>query len=718
MASTIRSFVRTAPKHRRTPSALAALILVCCALPPAAADGPSPQTVTITGRSSANSASIAGFGDVPLSRAPFAATVITTSQLADAGITGLAELTRLDAGTTDAYNAPGYWGLMAVRGFTLDPRANVRRDGLPINAETAIPLANKRALELLKGTSGLQAGTSAPGGLVNLSVKRPAGHLRQGSLSWQQDENLIAAVDLGDGDARLGWRVNAEIGHLQPRLHDSRGKRHLLALAVDAEPVAGTLIEAEIEDSRQSQPSTPGFSLLGDRLPSARDIDPRINLNNQPWSLPMVMKGRTGSLRLTQTLPGDWRLVAHAMRQRLVSDDRIAFPFGCSSEDDYTRYCSDGSFDLYDFRSEGEHRSSDALEVALQGHAQLAGMTHALRLGVLHARQRARFGRQAYNWVGYGRIDGSVMLPADPALTDENTDRDERSTELQAQDHVALTRELGLWLGLRHTRLDRRSVRTDGSRATAYTQAFTTPWLAMSMSLAADTLVYASWGQGIESTVAPNRRRYTNAGQPLAALRSRGVEIGLKQRGGTVDWSLAAFDIRRPEWADIGDCSDDASCTRRADGASRHRGLEAEGEWRSGPWSLRGSALWLHARREGSLQLGLNGRQPTNVPARSLKLQAAYNVAAVPGLALLGFVTHEGRRMVLPDNSIATPGWTRVDLTLRYAQRIGGHDLVWRLGVDNLADARAWKESPYQYDHAYLYPLAPRTWSLSVQTTL
>ena len=74
--------------------------------------------------------------------------------------------------------------------------------------------------------------------------------------------------------------------------------------------------------------------------------------------------------------------------------------------------------------------------------------------------------------------------------------------------------------------------------------------------------------------------------------------------------------------------------------------------------------------------------------------------------------------MVLPDNSIATPGWTRVDLTLRYAQRIGGHDLVWRLGVDNLADARAWKESPYQYDHAYLYPLAPRTWSLSVQTTL
>ncbi|ODU09920.1 MAG: TonB-dependent receptor [Rubrivivax sp. SCN 71-131] len=718
MAPSTRSFVPIAPRLRRTPPALAALLLVWAALSPAAAADTAPQTVTITGRSSSNSASISGFGDVPLARAPFAATVISTNQLEDAGITGLADLTRLDAGTTDAYNAPGYWSLMAVRGFTLDPRANMRRDGLPINAETVIPLANKRALELLKGTSGLQAGTSAPGGLVNLSVKRPAGHLRQASLSWQQDESVIAAVDLGDGDTAFGWRVNAELGHLRPRLRDSRGNRRLLALAVDAEPVAGTLLEAEIEYSRQSQPSTPGLSLLGNHLPSARDIDPRINLNNQAWSLPMVMGGRTGSVRLTQALAGEWRLVAHAMRQRLDSDDRIAFPFGCSSEDDYTRYCSDGSFDLYDFRSEGERRTSDALELSLQGRARLAGIEHALRLGVLQSRQRASFGRQAYNWVGIGHIDGSALVPADPALTDENTDRDERSTELQLQDHAALTPDLGLWLGLRHTRLDRRSVRTDGSRATSYEQSFTTPWLAASYALGADTLAYASWGQGIESTVAPNRSRYTNAGQALAALRSRGVEIGLKQRRDALDWSLAAFDIRRPEWADIGSCSADGSCTRQADGDSRHRGIEAEAEWRTGAWSLRGSALWLHARREGSLQPGLNGMQPTNVPARSLKAQSAYNVAGVPGLALLAFVTREGRRMVLPDNSIATPGWTRVDLALRYAHALGQHKLVWRAGIDNLADTRAWKESPYQYGHAYLYPLAPRTWSLSLQASL
>ena len=103
------------------------------------------------------------------------------------------------------------------------------------------------------------------------------------------------------------------------------------------------------------------------------------------------------------------------------------------------------------------------------------------------------------------------------------------------------------------------------------------------------------------------------------------------------------------------------------------------------------------------------------MPAASLKLQAAYNLATMPGLALLGFVTHEGDRSVLPDESIATPGWTRIDLALRYRQQLQGMQVVWRAGIDNLANRRAWKEAPYQYDHAYLYPLAPRTLHASAQ---
>ena len=706
-------------------TALAAATAALCAGPVLAQTA--PTTITITGNSAANSAGVAGFGDVPLSRSPFSATVISAAQLQDAGIASLADITRLDAGITDAYNAPGYWGQVAVRGFTLDNRFNFRRDGLPVNAETVLPTANKAALELLKGTSGIQAGTSSPGGLLNLVVKRPtARDLSAGGIEWVQPGTLELAADVSRREGAVAWRLNASGTRLDPATRNSEGSRHLLALAGEWTAAAGTRVELELESSRQSQRSTPGFSLLGNRLPDAESIDPRLNLNNQAWALPVVFEGQTGSVRLTQALGDAMELVAHAMQQRLRTDDRIAFPYGCDAEGNYDRYCSDGSFDFYDFRSEGERRHTTAADLSLAGRHVLAGLRHHWSLGVLATRHEARFQRQAYNYVGVGRIDGTAVVPADPALTDENTQRDERSLEWRLQDRVELAERWQLWAGLRHTQLERSAVRTDGSRATAYTQRFTTPWLALSWQATPTLMAYASSGQGVESEVAPNRARYSNAGQALPALKSRQVELGVKQRLEALQWQLAVFDIRRPVWSDVrtasglptDSCSDALPCTRRADGDARHRGLELEAEWRVGALSLRGSALWLDAAREGSADATRNGLAPTNVPERSLKLQGAWNVAAVPGLALLAFASHEAGRQVLPDNSVATAGWTRVDLGLRHAVERQGARWVWRAGVDNVADTRAWKEAPFQFGHAYLYPLAPRTWRVALEVTL
>jgi len=681
------------------------------------------QTITITGHAAPQAPSVAGFGNVALQRAPFAATVIDQQTLQDAGISSLGDITRLDAGITDAYNAPGYWNQLAVRGFTLDNRFNYRRDGLPVNAETVIGQANKQRLEVLKGSSGLQAGTSAPGGLVNLVVKRPREQVGEASLAWTQGGTVEAAIDIGERSRNgLGWRVNIDGARLDPPTRSSRGQRWLAAAAVDARVGSHTVVEAEVEFSRQSQPSTPGMSLLGPRLPHAGEIDPRTNLNNQAWTLPVVMAGRTGSLRLTHTLADSAErqieLVIHAMRQRLDSDDRIAFPYGCSAEGNYDRYCADGSFDYYDFRSDAEQRTSDALKFELKGRARLAGITHDFNAGLLLTRYDARFGRQAFNYVGSGHIDAGSSVPADPALTDENTHRQERSTELHLQDRLPLGARWALWAGLRHSRLDRQSQRTDASRATHYAQSFTTPWLALSHAVGAQTQAYASLGEGIESDVAPNRARYANAGQALPALKSRQIELGLKHGSERFDARIAAFDIRRPATGDfhtddgaaaLDDCSNTDPCVRRSDGIARHLGVEAETEWRLGGLALRASAMLLRALRSGSTTASFNGLQPTNVPARSLKLQAAYNVTALPGLALVGFVSHEGQRMVLPDNSVATPGWTRIDLGARFTQRVGSQTLVWRLGIDNATDRRAWQEAPYQFGHAYLYPLAART---------
>ena len=605
-----------------------------------------------------------------------------------------------------------------MRGFVLDNRANYLRDGLPINAETAIGLDNKERIEVLKGTSGIQSGASAPGGLVNLVVKRPDGDQRSATLEWRERGTVTGSVDLGGrfgAERQFGLRLNAAYADIKPQVHSADGSRSLLALAGDWQVSADSRLEAEFETSRQQQPSVPGFSLLGNEVPDAGRIDPRTNLNNQPWSQPVVLAGNTGSLRWVQRLAGDWRFVAHGMVQRLKSDDRIAFPYGCSAEGHYDRYCSDGSFDLYDFRSDGERRDARALDLQFSGSAQTGAFGHKLSAGLLASRFKARFNPQIYNYAGSGLIDGSAVTPPATDPTSPNTNRDENSTAAYLRDVIALAPGWELWAGLRATRLQRTSVGTDGSNPTDYTQSFTTPFFALTHALNAGTLVYASWGQGVETEVAPNLPVYANAGQPLPALKSRQFEAGIKQSLSRYDWSVTAFDILRPMSQDLGCGAADAGpCVRAIDGDAHHRGLEATLGWHSGAWGLQAGAMLLDAKRQGASDAAANGLRPTNVPEATLKLRGSYQVAAVPGLSLNAGLVHEGGRMVLPDNSASVPGWTTLDLGLRYA---AGKALTWRLALDNATDARAWRESPYQFGHAYLFPLAPRALRTSVSAS-
>jgi iron complex outermembrane recepter protein len=555
-------------------------------------------------------------------------------------------------------------------------------------------------------------------------VKRPTARLRSATIDANEYGGAGASVDIAERfgpDDAVGLRVNVGHERLRPALRDAKGTKSLAALAGDWRSTS-TTVEAEVEWSRQSQPSQPGFSLLGSTVPDAHSIDPRINLNNQPWSLPVVMAGTTGSLRVTHNLSSAWTLTAHAMAQRLTNDDRVAFPYGVYDAATYTcsvacdRYAADGTFTYWEFQSDGEKRRTDALNLAAEGRLRAAGIDHRVTTGVMHTKQRADFGPQIFDIAGTGNINSTAVVPRSAGFTDTNTNRDERSTEFYARDAVELTPMLRLWAGLRHSRLDRSSVRTDGSRPTSYQQSFTTPWIALGVESQRGVMAYASFGQGIETDVAPNRARYVNAGQPLPALRSRQAEAGIKIDGDSVDLSAAIFDIDRPAAADIGACDADASCTRRIDGSARHRGAEALASLQQGPWQLHASGMLLDAKRRGSADAATNGLRPVNVPKVTARLHAAYDVAAVEGLTLMASAIHEGARMALPDNSASVPAWTRLDVGARWRMSIAtGEVLTWRVGIDNATNERAWKEAPYQFGHAYLYPLAPRTVRASLQ---
>jgi iron complex outermembrane recepter protein len=551
-------------------------------------------------------------------------------------------------------------------------------------------------------------------------VKRPTDVAqRELFAGWRQNGTLLLSTDLGErfgAQREVGLRLNAAYENIDPQTYVADGWRYLLALAGDWKLGPDALLEAEIENSRRQQPSVPGFSVLGSVVPAPGN--PRINLNNQPWSQPAVFDGLTGSLRWRQRLDAQWSLLAQAATQQLKTGDFIAFPYGCSAENVFDRYCSDGSYDMYDFRSPNERRRNNVVDVALNGNLLTGSMRHALTVGLQYNQVNNRFERQAFNYAGIGNVRGTLIVPAAPDRTGENTNRDASSTEAYLRDAIAFSDQTTLWLGLRATWQRVDTVLTDGTEAVNIRQSYNAPWLALSHKLEGGTLLYSSWGVGYEADAAPNQPRYTNRGQALPALRSQQIELGVKGVLDNGEWTLAAFDIDRPVSEDIGSCDADDSCTRLRDGSQVHRGLEAGIAARYGAWDLGGNAMALHARREDSAIAGRNGLRPVNVPAYTLKLQVGYRVPEVPGLELLGTGLYESNRIVLPDNSLSIPAVSRFDLGLRYQQRVGAATLVWRAGVENVTNEEAWRVSPFQFAHAFLFPLAPRTFALSLQASL
>jgi len=725
-----------ATMHRRStqlratagsPSKLSIGTLACllaCAPAAQAQSTVSLPEVVIQSSSATEAPDVSGFADQPLAATPISATVIPAVDIAQSGARRLSDLYRLDASVSDAYNAGGYYDYASVRGFVIDNTYNYRREGLPISAETALPLDHLERVELLKGTSGIQAGTSAPGGLFNLVVKRPTQNaLRSLRLEGTSTGNALVHTDLGGrlGENRdVGYRLNLLGERLNSHARGTEGKRALMALALDARLSPDSLLEGEFEVSRRSQASVPGLSLLGTALPPA---DPRININTQPWSQPVVFQNFSGSLRYTQAINSEWNWQAQLGTQRLKTDDRLAYPYGCGASNSYDRYCPNGDFDLYDYRSENERRNTTAAQWRINGQLTTGTLQHQVSAGVVTSRFTDRGQPQADNNASVGLGNIYTLPPFAPLaeFTDPYTNRTERSTEFFFTDVIRWNAQLQTWLGLRHTRLDRASVRTDGSRATTYTQNVSTPWLAATWQFDPARMAYASWGQGVESEVAPGRPRYTNQGQALPALKSRQWELGLKSDTGSQRWNATVFNTVRPASGDLlvggaSRCRADDSCTRIIDGDARHRGLELGGGRTSGTWSYDASATWIDAERRSSvIDPALNGQRPTNVPNWVLRANVSHALAEVPGLHLGAHLSHEGRRAVLPDGSLQLPSWTRVDASLRYQTRLNGHPASWTLAVENLLDRKYFKESPYQYGHVYLFPGQARTVRLALQ---
>ncbi len=688
-------------------------------------------SITVTAKHTpvldADNAAVGGF-NTPLAKTPQSVTVIGADLLSGTATQSLSQALKLDASLSDAYNTTGYLESLSVRGFLLDQTSNFRRNGLATSNFVPIALENKERIEVLKGVAGMQTGVSAPGGLVNYVTKVPQNEAFT-TASFGADGNGTAKVQL-DANRMLGnvgVRLNVATENLHSHFDHADGSRQFVSLALATALTPQTSVSADLEYHRKSQPSVPGLGLLdsngdgvGDRLPSV--VNPRLNLNNQSWSLPMQFTTTSAELALNHRLNANWQARAAINTQRSRINDRVAFPDGCSSAVNYVYpgLCANGDVDLYDYRSEGQQRNLSSWDAHLDGKFAAAGMQHSARFGLAgHVASADLPTMQAYNYVGTTNIYTPIALPADPTLTGLNTNTRERSVQAYASISSALTSSLQSFVGLRTSSMHRSSERSDGSRAVSYDQTITTPWAALAWSPTDRLMTYVSWGQGAELEVVPNRpTRFANYGQALSALKSEQTEVGLKwQANARLLFTAAAFSISKPFADDVASSIAGQLPTRVAGAkTARHRGLELALSGRvDEALSLQLSAMALDARYTAAVDPALVGQRVTNVPRLKTSMFADYKIGALPGLALNALASYETGKTATADGSVKLPGGWQLDVGASYQQRLAGKTALWRVNVENLANRIYWREAPTApWGGVYLFPSTPRTLRASV----
>lgn len=701
-----------------------ALALLFCQAAAAQTAPPPLTTITVSGKAApvldATSAEVGGLG-LPLAQTPQSITVLGADLLAATMTRSLSQAIKLDASLADSYNTTGYVENISMRGFLLDQGSNYLRNGLATSNFAPIALENKERVEVLKGVAGLQAGVSAPGGLVNYVTKTPV----------QGDFNTVVASYDGRGgnklhlDSNLSWssaalRINLATENLHAAANDTNGHRNLAAIAFAGQLSAQTSLAADLEYQEKTQPSVPGLGLLdsngdgvGDRLPGR--IEPRLNLNNQLWSSPFQATSTNVQLVLNHRFTADWQARLAVSEQRTRINDYLAFPDGCSNSATYVYpgLCGNGDVDIYDYRSEDEVRRTSAWDARLDGKTAAFGMTHHLSLGLSgHIARSELPPMQAYNYVGTSNIFAPVALPADATLTVPNTDSREQTSAARLSVVSDLSATLRSFVGLRVTDLSRQSVRSDGADSVDFSKRVSTPWAGLSWSPRADTTAYISWGQGIELDAVPNRpTQFSNYGATLPALKSEQTELGWKwQAANRLLLTAALFNIDKPFADDLP--QPDGSLLRVAGGKrARHRGLEFAASGRvDEQLSLQASATLLDARYVAAVDPALVGQRVNNVPRSKASLFADYKLAGLQELAINALFTAENGKQVTADGSVSLPAAWQLDVGMRYQHRWGSQMAQWNLAIENFTDRRYWREAPTQsWGGVYLFPATPRT---------
>ncbi len=667
------------------------------------------QEVVISGSRSGKTetSKVGGFIENALQDTPLSITVFSANQLQDLRIRQTTDAMKFDASVNEAYNAIGYAEQFSIRGFALDNASSYRKDGFAIPGDASIPLENKERLEILKGISGLQAGFTTPGGILNYVTKRPSNTtLRAITLEASERGTLYGAVDLGgkSDDKQFGYRINVAAEKLRSYVKGADGERQFVSAAFDWQISPQALFQIDLDHQHKSQLSVPGFQLFnGTDLP--RGISADLMLNDQKWVKPVDTTNRNIGLRFEYQLNSNWIAAISSNHHEFKRDDYTAFPYGCSAQNLFPGYCANGDYDVYDYRSLNESKSLRGAQALLNGKFNTGDVQHKLAIGASNSQRRDYFGDYLYDYAGSSNLFHPISVPP----TNGNSGpaslrRTDKETSLFAQDIISLSNQLDLHLGLRHLKVNRKQAGSPD-----FEQSYNLPNLALVFKLDNVISTYVSASEGLEhGGVAPFGTKNENL--MLDAGKSKQLEIGVKAATNRdFNYSAALFRTTKPfEYTNAANFYVSA-------GEAEHRGIELSAQGNlSKDWALGVSATAINARQNNTDNPAIEGKRITNVPNFKSTVYTDYAPSILNGAHLTASWQYSGSKSFSPDNKVTVPGYNVINLGSRYTTQLNGVVSTFRFDINNAFNKFYWRDVTQSLG-GYLFPGAPRTYKISAQ---
>jgi len=354
---------------------------------------------------------------------------------------------------------------------------------------------------------------------------------------------------------------------------------------------------------------------------------------------------------------------------------------------------------------------SKSLDAGLRGRFSTGPVKHEAALSFSRLEQEQTLGFYTGYPGGSSNLYAGLLFPTPSTAGISNPLRpylDTKLTSLALADTLSFMDDrLRVTLGLRRQQVAGQDYDFSTGQASGgyYDESATTPVAGVVYKIQPRISLYASYIEGLSrGEVAPISAAISNPGAVMPPYKSKQKEIGVKfdLDGGMVA-AVSLFELTKPSAGISGS-------TYGVFGEQRNRGVEATlaGELARGVRVL-GGVTYMDGVITKAATTALEGKKAIGVPEWQLNLGAEWDMPFLPGLTLTGRMIHTGKTAVDPANTLHIPSWNRFDAGARYATRLGGKPVTFRMNVENLFDKDYWGTSTA----GYLFVGSPRTLSLS-----